>query len=50
MLRWVPAEVEQCPDADDNALEPTCKGRPFPTGQSCPPAHAGCRCLVVPAV
>jgi hypothetical protein len=49
LLRWVPAEVEQCPDADDNALEPTCKGRPFPTGQSCPPAHAGCRCLVVPA-
>jgi hypothetical protein len=49
-LRWVPAEVRQCPDADDNALEPTVKGRPFPTGQSCPPAHAGCRCLVVPKV
>lgn len=48
LMRWVPAEVEQCPDADDNALEPTRKGRPFPTGQSCPPAHAGCRCLVVP--
>jgi hypothetical protein len=47
-LRWVPAEVEQCPDADDNALEPTMKGGPFPTGQSCPPAHPGCRCLVVP--
>jgi hypothetical protein len=47
-LRWVPAEVQQCPDADDNALEPTCKGAAFPTGQSCPPAHPGCRCLVVP--
>jgi hypothetical protein len=47
-LRWVPAEVEQCPDADDNALEPTMKGGPFPTGQACPPAHPGCRCLVVP--
>lgn len=47
-LRWVPAEEQQCPDADDNALEPTGRGRPFPTGQSCPPAHAGCRCLVVP--
>ncbi len=47
-LRWVPAEDQQCPDADDNALEPTAHGRPFPTGQSCPPAHAGCRCLVVP--
>lgn len=46
--RWLPAEVEQCPDADDNALEPTPKGSPFPTGQSCPPAHPGCRCLVVP--
>jgi hypothetical protein len=47
-LRWVPAEIEQCPDADDNALEPTVKGGPFPTGQACPPAHPGCRCLVVP--
>ncbi|MEI8000347.1 MAG: hypothetical protein WCI50_03255 [Actinomycetes bacterium] len=48
-LRWVPAERQQCPDADDNALEPTCKGSAFPTGQSCPPAHPGCRCLVVPS-
>lgn len=47
-MRWMPAEIEQCPDADDNALEPTNKGRPFPTGQSCVPAHPGCRCLVVP--
>jgi hypothetical protein len=47
-LRWVPAEVGQCPDCDDNALEPTLKGRPFPTGQQCPPAHPGCRCIVVP--
>ena len=48
-LRWVPAEVGQCPDADDNALEPTVKGHVFPTGQTCPPAHPGCRCLVVPS-
>jgi len=48
LLRWVPAEVGQCPDADDNALEPTVKGQPFPTGQPYPPAHPGCRCLVVP--
>jgi len=47
-LRWVPAEVGRCPDADDNALEPTMKGQPFPTGQPYPPAHPGCRCLVVP--
>jgi hypothetical protein len=49
VLRWVPAEVEECPDADDNALEPTVKSRPFPTGQACAPAHPGCRCVVVPA-
>jgi hypothetical protein len=47
LLRWVPAEVGQCPDADDNALEPTVKGQPFPTGQPYPPAHPGCRCLIV---
>ncbi len=48
-LRWVPAEVGQCPDADDNALEPTVKGQGFPTGQPYPPAHPGCRCLIVPS-
>jgi hypothetical protein len=48
-LRWVPAEVGRCPDADDNALEPTVKGQSFPTGQPYPPAHPGCRCLVVPS-
>lgn len=47
-LRWVPADPGQCPDCDDNALEPTIKGSAFPTGQSHPPAHPGCRCLVVP--
>lgn len=46
-LRWVPAEDHQCPDADDNALEPTVKGDAFPTGQRCPPAHPGCRCFLV---
>ncbi len=39
-----------CPDCDDNALAgATIKGEPFPTGDLHPPAHAGCRCLVVPA-
>jgi hypothetical protein len=50
-LRWIvdPAEGG-CPDCDDNALAgPTPKGKPFPTGQAHPPAHAGCRCLAVPA-
>jgi DivIVA domain-containing protein len=46
-LRWVPARVGKCPDCDDNALEPTVRGEPFPTGQPHPPAHPGCRCLVV---
>ncbi|HEV8205399.1 MAG TPA: DivIVA domain-containing protein [Acidimicrobiia bacterium] len=45
-LRWVPAEQGQCPDADDNALEPTQRGDRFPTGQQFPPAHPGCRCLL----
>jgi hypothetical protein len=45
-LRWVPAEEGQCPDADDNALEPTRRGERFPTGQQFPPAHPGCRCLL----
>jgi DivIVA domain-containing protein len=46
-LRWVPATVGKCPDCDDNALEPTTKGSDFPTGQPHPPAHPGCRCLLV---
>lgn len=38
-----------CPDCDDNALAgPTPVGEAFPTGQSHPPAHAGCRCLLAP--
>jgi DivIVA domain-containing protein len=46
-LRWVAARVGKCPDCDDNALEPTARGDDFPTGQPHPPAHPGCRCLVV---
>ncbi len=48
VLRWVPAEVGTCPDCDDNGLEPTVRGEAFPTGQLHPPAHPGCRCLLVP--
>jgi hypothetical protein len=46
LLRWVPAAATRCPDCDDNALEPTARGAPFPTGQPFPPAHPGCRCLL----
>lgn len=49
-LRWVVDDADgPCPDCDDNALsgeQP--KGEPFPTGQRHPPAHPGCRCLLIP--
>lgn len=49
--RWVVDDVIACPDCDDNALaEGVGKGEPFPTGQLHPPAHEGCRCLLLPAV
>lgn len=49
-LRWVVDDGDvACPDCDDNALAgPTRCGQQYPTGQSHPPAHAGCRCLLVP--
>ena len=47
MLRWVPSVEGNCPDCDDNALEPTPRSQMFPTGQPHPPAHPGCRCLLV---
>jgi DivIVA domain-containing protein len=49
VLWWVPAEEGRCSDCDDNALEPTVKGKQFPTGQAFPPAHPGCKCLLAPA-
>jgi hypothetical protein len=49
-LRWVVDDEAPCPDCDDNALAgPTPKGQKFPTGQTHPPAHQGCRCVVVTA-
>ncbi len=51
LLQWVIDDSGQpCPDAEDNALAGAVgKGDPFPTGHCRPPAHPGCRCLVVPA-
>jgi len=46
-LQWIPTVEGHCADCDDNALEPTVRGEPFPTGQPHPPAHPGCRCLLV---
>jgi DivIVA domain-containing protein len=50
-VRWVVDDPDgPCPDCDDNALAgPTPLGQVFPTGQVSPPAHPGCRCLLVPA-
>lgn len=49
-FRWVVEDVDgPCPDCDDDALAGDLpKGEPFPTGQPHPPAHSGCRCLLVP--
>ncbi len=46
-LRWIVDAGQRCPDCEDNSLEPTVKGQSFPTGQPHPPAHPGCRCLLV---
>ncbi len=50
-LQWIVDDGgTQCPDCDDNALAgPLGRGELFPTGHACPPAHAGCRCLLAPA-
>jgi hypothetical protein len=49
-LRWIGHDLDgPCPDCDDNALAgPTPRGAAYPTGQHHPPAHSGCRCLLVP--
>ena len=39
-----------CADGEDNALAgPVHCEDPFPTGDITPPAHAGCRCILLPA-
>lgn len=50
-VRWVRNENGPgCADCEDNALAgAVAPGDAFPTGHRHPPAHAGCRCLVVPA-
>jgi len=49
LVRWVVEDVDgPCSDCDDNALAgPTPLGDPFPTGQDAPPAHPGCRCVLM---
>ncbi len=48
-IKWNVEKAGQCPDCDDNALEPTSAGEAFPTGQVAPPSHSGCRCVVTVA-
>jgi hypothetical protein len=50
-LRWVVDDADgDCADCDDNALAgATPRGEEYPTGQTHPPAHPGCRCLLVDA-
>ncbi|MDQ1360441.1 MAG: hypothetical protein QOJ44_818 [Acidimicrobiaceae bacterium] len=52
-IEWIAAAAPgstPCPDCDDNALNgPQPAGQDFPTGHRHPPAHSGCRCLLVPA-
>ncbi len=50
-MRWlVDNGGSPCPDAEDNSLAGlVVRGEPFPTGHCHPPAHPGCRCLLVPS-
>ena len=52
LVRWATGGSEQpCPDCADNALEGAVKaGSTFPTGHAAPPAHAGCRCAILPSI
>ncbi|MHB1553250.1 MAG: DivIVA domain-containing protein [Acidimicrobiales bacterium] len=49
-VRWSRSEVGPgCADCEDNGLAgAVAPGEEFPTGHRHPPAHAGCRCLVLP--
>ena len=39
-----------CSDAEDNSLAGAVEaGEAFPTGDTAPPAHAGCRCILAPS-
>ncbi len=51
-LRWLVDDLDgACPDCDDDALAGVLsKPEEFPTGQLHPPAHVGCRCMLVPVV
>ncbi|MDA8278133.1 MAG: DivIVA domain-containing protein [Actinomycetota bacterium] len=48
-VTWVRSGEGGCADCEDNELEGIIDvGSNFPTGNPAPPAHIGCRCLLVP--
>lgn len=48
-VTWVRGGPGGCADCEDNELEGIIDvGSNFPTGNPAPPAHIGCRCLLVP--
>lgn len=48
-LRWVPSEGSRCPACTSNAVvAPRPAGDEFPSGHLHPPAHPGCRCVLLP--
>ncbi len=48
-VTWVRGGSGGCADCEDNELEGIIDvGSNFPTGNPAPPAHIGCRCLLVP--
>jgi hypothetical protein len=51
LVDWVSDRSHDvCADCDDNTLGGAVgAGTPFPTGHRFPPAHLGCRCLLLPA-
>jgi 8-oxo-dGTP pyrophosphatase MutT (NUDIX family) len=50
LLSWVTEDAEACQACKENQrVSPLPAGRPFPTGDLCPPAHPGCRCALLPA-
>jgi len=50
--RWLLVPTDRaCPDCEDNALaDVVAPHEVFPTGHERPPAHPGCKCLLVPVV
>ena len=52
VIEWVALGASgesPCPDCEDNGLNGAqAAGEEFPTGHAYPPAHPGCRCLLVP--